>query len=146
MQKPKDTEFTTKAMVDQLEKQVSASVLIRLAAANNLPGYLNQLMGKRNISTDALAELSALNRASLYKILNGSTRKPKRNVLLRLALTLQIDFQEAQTLLKYGGRAALSGSRGRDIIISDGIINRKTIDDVNQRLQNYRFADLYAKD
>ena len=90
----KSEKFTTQAMLEQLQKQVSVSALVEKAEKTSLPGFLNQMMGKKGITTDALAELSALNRASLYKILNGSTKKPQRNVLLRLALTLQLSFQE----------------------------------------------------
>lgn len=138
--------FTTEMMEKELQNQVSASELVQFAAPQSLSSYLNHLMGMRNLSTDVLAELSALNRASLYKILNGSTKMPQRNVLLRLALTMQISFQETQQLLKCGGRATLSGNRGRDIIISDGIIHKKGIEDINERLKRYNFLDLYGKE
>lgn len=137
--------FDTKTMERRLRDRVSASALLQHADPQGLPGYLDHLMGRRGISTDALAELSGLNRASLYKILNGSTRAPQRNVLLRLALTLRLSFDEAQQLLKYGGQASLSGQRGRDILISDGIIHQKSIDEVCARLREYRFPDLYGK-
>ena len=142
----KSEKFTTQAMLEQLQKQVSVSALVEKAEKTSLPGFLNQMMGKKGITTDALAELSALNRASLYKILNGSTKKPQRNVLLRLALTLQLSFQETQQLLKAGGRAHLSSSRGRDIIISDGIVNQRGIDDVCRSLRKYDYQDLYVND
>ena len=140
----KKDKFTTEAMVEQLQQQISISSLVERAEKNSLPGYLNKLMGRKGITTDALAELSALNRASLYKILNGTTKKPQRNVLLRLAMTLQLSFQETQQLLKVGNRAPLSSSRGRDIIISDGVVNRRSIDDVCQYLRQYNYQDLYT--
>ena len=135
----------TELMEQQLMQHFPASELLGEVPRQSLPGYLNLMIGRRGLSTDAVAELSALNRASLYKILNGSTRSPSRNVLLRLALTLELEFHETQDLLKLGGQASLSGQRERDILISDGIIHRRSIDEVNNRLLSYGFADLYKK-
>ena len=136
----------TQIMEEALRKDTSPTELIQMLPKSSLQSFLLTRAGKMRISTDALAELAALNRASLYKILNGTTRQPQRNVLLRLALVLRLSFEETQTLLRYGGRAALSGSRGRDIIISDGIIKQRTIEEVNAHLQSHYFVDLYSKE
>ncbi len=136
----------TRAMENALRQDISPTELIGDLAKNSLHSYLVGLMGKRGITTDALAELAALNRASLYRILNGTTRHPQRNVLIRLALVLRLSFDETQQLLHYGGCAQLSGNRARDIIISNGIIKNSTIDDVNAHLQAHYFLDLYGKE
>ncbi len=136
----------TRAMEDALRMETSPTELIGRLPRESLQGFLNTVMGRRGVSTDALAGLAELNRASLYKILGGVTKHPQRNVLLRLALALQMSFDETQQLLRYGGRATLSGGRARDIIISDGIINGRAIDEVNARLQSHYFLDLYSKE
>lgn len=136
----------TELMEKQLLEEIPASTLIHLVSTDSLPGYLNHLMGRRNISADVLAGLADLNRASLYKILNGSTKNPSRNVLLRLGLAMQLGFQDTQLLLKLGGRATLSGERKRDILISDGIIHKRSIDEINARLQRHSFPSLYEKE
>ena len=136
----------TRAMERALREDTSPTALIGELNRMTLRSYLVGLMGKRGISTDALAELAALNRASLYKILKGVTRQPQRNVLIRLALVLGLSFDETQQLLYYGGHAQLSGNRARDIIISNGIIKKSTIEDVNAHLQAHFFSDLYSKE
>ena len=136
----------TRAMEKALRQDTSPTALIGELSQKTLRSYLIGLMGKRGISTDALAELAALNRASLYKILNGVTRQPQRNVLIRLALVLCLSFEETQQLLHIGGRAQLSGNRARDIIISNGIIKNSNIEDVNAHLQAHYFSDLYSKE
>ena len=136
----------TELMEKQLLDEIPASTLIHLVSTDSLPGYLNHLMGKRNISADVLAGLAALNRASLYKILNGTTKTPSRNVLLRLGLAMRLGFQDTQLLLKLGGRATLSGERKRDILISDGIIHKRSIDEINARLLRHKFSSLYEKE
>ena len=136
----------TRAMEKAMRQDTSPTALINELPPNSLRACLISFMSKRAISTDALAELAALNRASLYKILNGSTKHPQRNVLIRLALVLRLSFDETQRLLHYGGCAPLSGNRARDIIISNGIIKESTIDDVNSHLQAHYFLDLYSKE
>ena len=140
------TPMTTQAMEKELLRETSPTELICRVSSESLQGFLNRMIGRRGISVEALAELAALNRASLYKILSGSTRHPQRNVLLRLAMVLRLSFNETQELLRHGGRANLSARRARDIIISDGIINGRPIDEVNTRLQTHCFIDLYSKE
>ena len=142
----KSNEMNTEAMEILIRQRTPMKDLMSRVSCHSLSGYLNHLMGRQEITGDALAELSAMNPSSLYRILNGSTKAPRRNLLLRLAMTLQLSFQETQTLLKLGCRAGLSSSRGRDIIISDGIIFHKSIDEVNTRLLEYHLPDLYGRD
>ena len=136
----------TRAMENALRKEMRPTALIDRLAQNSLQSYLISLMGQKRISTDALAELAALNRASLYKILNGATKHPQRNVLIRLSLVMRLSFEETQELLHRGGRAKLSGDRARDIIISHGVIKNHSIEEVNDRLRAHYFADLYSKE
>ncbi len=138
--------ISTETMENALRREVPATELIGKLPKSTLQGHLTALIGRKRISTDAVAELAGLNRASLYRILNGSTRHPQRNVLLRLALVLGLSFRETQELLRCGGRAALSGSRARDIILSDGIIRGLGISEVNARLRAHCFVDLYSKE
>lgn len=133
-------------MENALRKEMRPTALIDRLAQNSLQSYLISLMGQKRISTDALAELAALNRASLYKILNGATKHPQRNVLIRLSLVMRLSFEETQELLHRGGRAKLSGDRARDIIISHGVIKNHSIEEVNDRLRAHYFADLYSKE
>ena len=127
----KDYEMNTEAMKQRLSQNMEVTELLRMASEGSLRGILNEWIGKRGVSVEALAELSLLNRASLYKILNGVTKQPKRNVLLRLCLTLRMGFEETQKVLKYGNQARLSSSRSRDIIVSEGIIQGRSIQDIN---------------
>ena len=122
----------------------SLEELIHQVKLPSLPGCLNEFLGKRGMNTDALAELAGMNRASAYKILNGEM-KPSRNVLLRMALVLEMGFEETQVLLKCGERAALSASRPRDLLLMDAVVNHRPIDDVNRQLQEKGFLDLYSR-
>ena len=136
----------TDAMEKYLMEHSTPDKLLDRTVNESLAGYLNTLMGRRKISTDVLAELSGMNRSSMYRILNGKTKFPQRNIIIRLSLILQLSFGETQNLLKLGCKAALSGQRGRDIIISDGIIHKRHIEDINEKLRSYGFSDLYSRE
>ena len=51
----------------------------------------------------------------------------------------------ADVLLKSGNCAALSASRPRDLIIMDGIINKKYFDDINNVLIEKGLTDLNSR-
>ena len=138
--------LNTQIMENALRKEISPTSLMNSLPKNPLQDFLSDRMIKRKISIDVLAELAALNRTSLYRIMNGTTKHPQRNVLLRLALVLRMSFEDTQALLRYGGRASLSGSRARDIVISEGIIKRRDIEEINARLKAHYFLDLYSKE
>ena len=110
----------------------------------SLSSLLNTALGQRGISVAAAAELSGINRTSLYKIMDG-TVQPQRNTLLRLALTLEMDFEQCQQLLKAGSVAQLSSSRLRDRIILVGLLNKDPLDEISRVLDEQGFVDLYAK-
>ena len=100
----------------------------------SLSACLNELMGPSGLSATALAELASLHRSSVFRILSGETT-PSRNVLLSLAIVLGLEYEEVQTLLKCGECAPLSGSRPRDVIILEGLVNKKSLGDIDDQLR-----------
>ena len=86
-----------------------------------------------------------MNPSTIYKYLNRE-ENPSRNTLIRLALAMKITLEETQVLLKSGNRAALSGSRVRDVYIMDGIITKKDYDQVNAVLSKNGLLDLNARE
>lgn len=135
----------TTAVVQALqEKKVTADQLAGTVKLPSLSSCLNTMMGRRGLSVEVTAGMADINRATLHKIMTQKVN-PSRNVLLRLALALEMSFDETQTLLKSGSCTALSGRRERDLFIIEGITNRRTFDEVNDNLNRYGFPDLYSK-
>lgn len=110
-----------------------------------IPAVLNELMGARNLTVEIIAGCSGINPSTIYKYLNRE-KNPSRNTLIRIALAMEITLEETQVLLKSGNRAALSGSRVRDVYIMDGIITKKDYEQVNAVLTKNGFSDLNARD
>ncbi len=129
-------EFTSEEVAEILKQQKIVYPSINDA--------LLSFSGKKNMSYEALADFSGINKATIYKIANRKLN-PGRNVLLRIAFALRLSLAETQVLLKAGQKAQLSASKNRDLIIMEGIIHEKFIDDVNKELEEKEFQDLNAK-
>lgn len=132
----------TKLMLESLERGESPEQIV--IKEISLAEYLNFAIGRRGLPLTVLAELSAINRATMYRILSGELT-PGRNVLIRLCLILELNFFETQDFLKCGGKAQLSGQRKRDRYISDAIIHQWNIDDLDQQLIRNGMTGIYSK-
>lgn len=138
------TEDFAQRLVKQSSLPLDELLIRSVHSSSNLQAIVNNALGKKNMSVSMAAELSGINRASLYKILDGQVQ-PQRNTLLRLALTLELDFSETQQLLKAGNASLLSVERLRDQIIMVGLVNQDPIDEISRTLEKHGFINLYAK-
>ena len=102
---------------------------------------LNELLGEKNLSVETVAALSDVNPVTIYRIMNKQ-RNPSRNVILRIAMAMELSIEETQVLLKSGNCSLLSASRERDLIIMEGIINGKYYDVVNDTLTSKNMLNL----
>ena len=134
----------TQYFVQKIIEGYPVEPLAEIPLGPSLSDLLNTALGQRDISVAAAAELSGINRTSLYKIMDGMVQ-PQRNTLLRLALTLETDFEQCQQLLKAGSAAQLTSSRLRDRIIMVGLLNREPLDEISRTLDEQGFINLYAK-
>lgn len=110
----------------------------------SLSNYLNFLLGRRDIPISILAELTGINRATLYKILSGSI-KPSRNLMIRLGLELQASYEEMQMLLKLADCAALSGTRQRDIFIINAVVNHQSVGILDDMLLRHNLESILVR-
>ena len=87
----------------------------------------------RRIRQELAHEQARLERSTGFKIMNGQ-RRPSRDVLLRVALVLQLDLEEAQQLLKVGRHAPLTPRDSRDQAVIRGLLHKKSLYDVDEML------------
>lgn len=85
--------------------------------------YLEKLISERNISTPEVGVKALLSRSFTYQIFSGD-RVPSRDIILRIALALNISLDETQRLLKLADRGALYPKIKRDAVIIYGINNK----------------------
>lgn len=84
---------------------------------------LNDLMEERKKSVEVVAGFAGIEPSTLYRIKNRQ-RNATRNNILRIAMALELSFEETQILLKSGNCAQLSASRKRDLFIMQAIVNK----------------------
>lgn len=81
-----------------------------------LADFLNELLGKRNISISEVVTGSVLNKSFVYQIFNGE-RNPGRDILIRIAFTMHLTLEETQQLLRLGEKGTLYPRVRRDAAI-----------------------------
>ena len=134
----------TDQLVFYLRQGYSIDDLACKSTFPSLPGFLNDMLGRKKISVEVASGLADINTATTYKIMKKQIA-PSRNLLLRLAFALEMSFEETQILLKCGNTASLSASRKRDQYIMEGIIKKNNFDDVNTVLAEHGLPTLYSK-
>lgn len=85
--------------------------------------YLDTLISERNLSIPDVGVKALLSRSFTYQIFSGD-RVPSRNIILRIALALELSLDDTQRLLKLADRGALYPKIKRDAVIIYGINNR----------------------
>lgn len=128
------TKYASKLMEEGLSpEEVRSRFRQERVEFPSFTGVLNELLGKKGMSVDVLADLSGINPASIYRFMNKE-RNPTRNAIIRMAYAMELSLEETQVLLKSANLSTLSGTRDRDLIIMAGIINKNFIVDINQKL------------
>ena len=110
---------------------------------------LDQILAKKGVSVPKIAAWSEVDNTTIYRIMQG-TRNPTRNLILRIAINLELSLEDTQTLLKVSNLAQLSGTRPRDLIIMKALLDmdkeeHDEIEQINQKLIDSGMPDLYIK-
>lgn len=84
-----------------------------------LAGY----MQARGLNATQLSEAALLSRSFTYQLCNGE-RRPSRDIILRLALVLELSVAQAQDLLRTAQRGALYPRVKRDAVVIFALQNR----------------------
>lgn len=140
MDKPEPTQ----KVISMLKKGYAAEEIINGSKFPTLGNYLLEFICRRNVDIPILAQNVQLNKATVYRILEGQLN-PSRDVLIRLSRALCMNLDQTQYLLKYGNAAALTSARARDIKIIDGILKDLPLGSINEELQKSGFPDLSNK-
>lgn len=98
-----------------------------------LPDYLSALLSERGLTVREVVNACNLDRSYGYQLFNG-TRRPTRNMLLRLCLVLKLSEEEAQRLLKLSGRPALYPRSRFDAAVLYGMNHRMSLEETDELL------------
>ena len=99
-----------------------------------LPIYLNSLLHRHGLTVQDVVVACNLDRSYGYQLFNG-TRRPSRELLLRLALLLKLG-EEAQRLLKIAGRQPLYARNRRDAAVLYALTHGLTVEETEELLES----------
>lgn len=105
---------TTRELEHRIRTCKDPAALLRQDGGEvTLTGYLHELLEQRGLTVGKVIQCCNLDRSYGYQLFNG-TRRPPRNMLVTLALHLELGEKEAQRLLKLAGRPPLYARNRRD--------------------------------
>lgn len=105
------------------------SLLDELSPQMSLPAFSAQMlqyMEERGLTVSRLSEAAVLSRSFTYQLCSGE-RTPGRDIVLRLALALELTVDETQQLLRIARKGCLYPRVRRDAIIIFCLSHKKGI-------------------
>lgn len=110
-----------------------------LSSQLNVPAFHDQLslyMEERGLTVSKLSQASMLSRSFMYQLCSGE-RTPGRDIVLRLALVLELGVSEAQQLLRIAQKGILYPRVRRDAIIVFCLNQKKGIYETDELLTSH---------
>lgn len=92
--------------------------------------YLNKLLQDKNLTKSELVKKINNDDKHIYHIFSG-LKKPSREKLLTIARAMELNLEETQYLLRYGGFAILYPRNSWDAVIISAIEKNLTILETN---------------
>ncbi len=108
------------------------------------PGFPERLAGymaERGMNAAQLSEAALLSRSFTYQLCSGE-RRPGRDIVLRLALVLELTVEQTQAFLRAAQWGALYPRVVRDAVIIFAIQNRLGVPATDERLLSMGLAGL----
>ncbi|MCQ2463405.1 MAG: hypothetical protein MJ177_08405 [Clostridia bacterium] len=100
--------------------------------------YLETMMRNKNLNKSDVIKRSNLDKNYAYQIFNGTKKNPSRNKMLMIAIGMELNIEETQTLLKMSELTELYVRMPRDSIIIHCINMKKNIIETNEILNDYK--------
>lgn len=106
-----------------------------------LAQLLEQLLREKGLKKAAVIKKAELAEVYAYQIFSG-LRVPERKKLLCLAVAMELNLEEVQTLLKCAGYSPLYVKLPFDSIVLYGICKRLSVMEINELLYEYDLETL----
>ena len=99
----------------------------------DVSAFLTNLYEKCGLSKAELARRAVMSEVYLHQVFSGR-RRPSRDRLLCLCVSMEVSLEDTQRLLKQVGYAPIYLKLKRDAIIGHGILHRTPLTEVNDKL------------
>jgi len=103
---------------------------------DSLSDFLERLLEEKGLKKSAVIRRSELSEIYAYQIFSG-VRVPERKKLLCLAVAMELNIDETQTLLKCAGYPPLYVKLPFDSIVLYGLCHKHSVMDINDMLYQY---------
>ena len=104
--------------------------------------YLRRLFERKNVTKAVLAKNACISEVYLHQMFAGK-RNPSRNRVICICFGLGASLDETQDFLKHCEHAQLYPKKKRDAIISYGLLNGLSLNEVNDKLFAENEESLY---
>ena len=104
--------------------------------------YLRRLFERKNVTKAVLAKKACISEVYLHQMFAGK-RNPSRNRVICICFGLGASLDETQDFLKHCEHAQLYPKKKRDAIISYGLLNGLSLNEVNDKLFAENEESLY---
>ena len=135
----------TDTLFDVLERsRTLTGALKTLDGDMDAPSFtqcLARYMEERDLNATQLSEAALLSRSFTYQLCSGQ-RRPSRDIILRLALVLELSVDETQSLLRTAQRGALYPRVLRDAVIIFALQDQMDILAADEQLLSRGLAGL----
>ena len=127
----------TEELLDILERSRNLTGALKAMEGDmTAPAFTQCLAGymkERGLNATGLSEAALLSRSFTYQLCSGE-RRPGRDIVLRLALVLELTVEQTQAFLRTAQWGALYPRVARDAVIIYAIQNRLGIQATDERL------------
>jgi len=103
---------------------------------DTVASFLDKMIAKKQLRIADIAARSGKG-DYVYKVIQG-TRSATRDILLAIAIGMQLEIEETQSLLKIAGTATLNPRNRRDSIVIYGIANKLKITEICEILYDFK--------
>ncbi len=121
-------------IINEMKNKKSHNIEKNEFLNNNFHTFINEKIKEKNLQKIDLLKKANLDEKNGYKYLNG-TKNVKRDVALKMLITLENDFDQIQNVLKQFQYLVLYPKRKRDYIIISSIIKNYDVNKTNEELR-----------
>ena len=128
---------STEELIHQIKENRSGGLSFLDGADYHCPPtaiYLCELLTERGMEVRSTIQALGLDRSYGYQIFNG-TRRPTRNILIRLAFLLGLDLDQTNRLLKIGRKEVLYPRIRRDAAVIFALERKMSLEQLDALLE-----------
>ena len=138
---------STGELMELLKKSTDFSCYVSSASENfienrSLDTSLQAILKEKRFKKSEVIRRSGLDRKYAYEIFSGASKKPARDKVLALCLSMQLTIDETQKLLNTSEYPMLYTKVERDCVILFALQKHLSVSDVNEMLDEMGYGVL----